>query len=123
MQAGGQVTTPSPSQRLDTGYPAAPYVTEEMVMSTVIAIAKALKYRVYHTFDSRRSTAGYPDLTLLRTGPNTGDTRLIVVECKSSRGRVSPEQREWLADFSKVPGVEVYLWGPEALSDVEDILR
>ncbi len=32
-------------------------------------------------------------------------------------------EREWLQALSQVPGVEVYLWGPEALSDVEDILR
>ncbi len=122
------MTTPGPAQRVDGGYPtrwatAAECVTEEQLMAFVIGVAKALHYRAYHTWSSVHSQAGYPDVTLLRTGPNPGDTRLIVVECKSSRGRVSPAQREWLEDFSKVPGVEVYVWRPEDIDDVEPILR
>lgn len=102
---------------------AAECITEGQLLQTVIAIAKACNYRVYHTFCSVRSQAGYPDLTLLRTGPNPGDTRLIFIELKSSRGRVTPEQREWLGALARVPGVEVYVWRPEDLSDVESILQ
>lgn len=117
------MTTPQPAQRLDTACPAAPFITEEQLMASIIAIAKALKYRVYHTFDSRRSTAGYPDICCVRNGPEPGDTRLIYIETKSSRGRVTPEQREWLHALSQVQGVEVYVFRPEDLDDVFKILE
>ena len=125
------MTTPGPrinygagsAQRVDTVYPAAPFITEDMLLATVTGIAKALGYRTYHTFNSRRSAAGYPDLTLIRQAPEPEGTRLIYVELKSARGRLTSDQRDWLSALATVPGVEVYIWFPADLSDIEDILR
>jgi len=54
-------------------------------------LARLAGFLVYHTHDSRRSEAGYPDLTI------TGKGRIIFAELKSERGRLRPEQSIWLA--------------------------
>ena len=48
--------------------------------------------------------AGYPDITLARS-----DRGLIIAELKSSRGRLSPRQKRWLAELS---GMEPDWWKP-----------
>lgn len=55
---------------------------------------------------------GFPDLTLVR------DTELIFAELKAEKGRVRPEQTDWLNDLQAVPGVETYIWRP---SDFDEI--
>lgn len=52
----------------------------------------------YHTHDSRHSAAGFPDWVVL-----VGD-RGWALELKSEKGRVEPEQHEWLAAFGRMPG-------------------
>lgn len=87
---------------------------EESFQSDVWRLARLNGWRVYHTRDSRRSPAGFPDLVLVRDG------RLIFAELKSERGRVEPEQRAWLGDLMLVPGAEVRIWRP---SDLEEIVQ
>jgi hypothetical protein len=65
-------------------------VTERAWQQTVVELAQLLGWRVCFTHDSRRSPAGWPDLVLCRP------PELIVVELKSARGSVRPEQRAWL---------------------------
>ncbi len=65
----------------------------------------------YHTFDSRRSAKGFPDLVLVRP------PELLIVELKGERTRVTAEQREWL-DALELCGLEVHLWRP---SDFDDL--
>jgi hypothetical protein len=64
--------------------------TEKQLMQTIINAARATGWMAYHTFDSRKSAAGFPDLVLLRHG------QIVVFECKAQRGRVSPQQEVWL---------------------------
>ena len=80
-------------------------MTESEFQQRVIHEAQLAGWRVYHTYDSRRSAAGYPDLTLVRP------PRVIVAELKSERGHLSRAQREWLDAFRATP-VEAYLWFP-----------
>ena len=93
--------------------------TESGYQRTILQLARLLGWRAYHTHDSRRSAAGYPDLTLCR-----GD-RLLFVELKSLKGRTSPEQRAWLDALRRVPGVEVYEWrdGVTPWQEVDGVLR
>lgn len=56
---------------------------------TVIEMAQHLGWLCYHTYDSRRSQEGFPDLVLVRD-------RVLFVELKSERGKQSPAQREWM---------------------------
>lgn len=97
----------------------APYVrpmTEAQWMTRVLDTAAWHGWRCYHPFDSRRSTPGWPDLTMVRRG------RLVIAELKTASGRVTPAQREWLADLSACPGVETYLWRPEDWPTVKKTL-
>lgn len=80
---------------------------EHAFQQQVEGLARVYGWRRYHTHDSRRSNAGFPDLVLVR-GPE-----LLFVELKTARGRVRREQLEWLEALRAVPGIEVYLWRPE----------
>ncbi len=65
----------------------------------------------YHTHDSRRSPAGFPDCVFAwRSG------RVVYAELKSEKGRLTPDQRRWL-DYLALSGAPVYVWRPEHLLD------
>lgn len=87
-------------------------MTERQLQGTVQQLAQVLGWRHYHTHDSRRSNPGYPDLTLVHPGQG----RVIWAELKTTRGRVSPAQREWIGDL-EAAGQEVYVWRPTHLQD------
>lgn len=108
-------STPRPSRRPWAPLPAA--LTEAQWQTRVLDLAGWRGWLVYHPYDSRRSTPGFPDLVLVR------DSTLLFVELKTARGRVTREQRRWLADLSSVPGVGVYVWRPEDWPDVQEVLR
>ena len=99
-------------------------MTEAQLLEQVRALATALGWRIYHTHDSRRSPAGFPDLVMVRGG------RLLFVELKATRGRYGPGQVEWLDDLTDVAAgsgdvVEALTWRPADLLDgtIEAILR
>lgn len=85
---------------------------EKELQDLVEELARRLGWLVYHTYDSRRSAAGFPDLVMVRHG------RLIFAELKRQQGRVTPKQREWLQRLevvSQLAGgdlVEVHEWRP-----------
>lgn len=106
----------------------------------VLELARLYRWRSYHTFDSRRSNPGFPDLVLVRA------PRLIFAELKAQKGRVTTEQKLWMAALGDVgeavdgavgraqavvvddpetpePSVEVYLWRPADFEAVHDALR
>ncbi|MGX5360071.1 VRR-NUC domain-containing protein [Kocuria sp. KH4] len=61
----------------------------------------------YHTYDSRRSAPGFPDLVLVH--PVRG--RTIFRELKTETGRVSPDQRGWI-DGLTAGGSDAAVWRP-----------
>ncbi len=62
---------------------------------------------------------GFPDNFIIH--PQTG--RLIIAELKSQDGRLSPAQKDWLDWCRAVPGIEVYVWRPDDIDDIVNILR
>jgi hypothetical protein len=64
-------------------------MTEETLQASVLELAKALGILPYHTHDSRRSPAGFPDLVL------AGRRGVIFAELKSAGGAMRPEQTTW----------------------------
>jgi hypothetical protein len=64
-----------------------------------------------------RNPPGFPDLVILR-----GDTA-IVAELKSARGRMTDDQRAWLAAWRKVRRVVVVVWRPTDRDAAERMLR
>jgi hypothetical protein len=81
----------------------------------LIAYAESLGWLVYHTFDSRRSVPGFPDLILLR------GHRQVVAELKSERGRLSADQDKWQRAFLDT-GCQVYIWRPGDWPEIERVL-
>lgn len=94
-----------------------PPVSEKAFQGAVLDIARVLGYRSYHTYDSRRSAPGLPDLLLVRP------PRVIFSELKTQHGRVTAAQEQWLALLRDCPGVECYTWRPSDLEAIADILR
>jgi hypothetical protein len=81
-------------------------VSENAFQQAVIDLARWAGWSCYHTLRSTGSTAGYPDLTLVR-----GDV-LLFAELKSQHGRVTPAQATWLAALREVTHVESTVWRP-----------
>ena len=71
-------------------------MTEKDLQALVVGAADAGGWLVYHTHDSRRSPAGFPDLVLVR------GTEVLFVELKSERGRVRPDQQVWMDALDRV---------------------
>jgi VRR-NUC domain len=92
-------------------------VSERAFQGAVLEYGELVGWRCYHTHDSRRSHAGYPDLTMVR-----GD-RLVFAELKAETGRVRPAQAEWLAALERCGAVETYLWRPSSWPEIERVLR
>jgi len=92
-------------------------MTEKEFLQQVRDLAKLCGWLVYHTYDSRRSPEGFPDLVLVR-----GD-KVIFAELKGEKGRVRPEQRMWLDSLEKVRKVEACLWRPSDWSKIVEVLR
>jgi hypothetical protein len=78
--------------------------SEAAFQQQILNLATLYNWSSYHTHDSRRSQPGFPDLVLVRDGD------LIFAELKTAKGKVRPEQAQWLALLENVEGVEVYLW-------------
>lgn len=71
-------------------------------------LAQLFGWLIYHTYDSRRSYAGFPDTVLVRP------PRIVYAELKREDGRVTKEQWAWF-DALKASGAEVYIWRPSDL--------
>ncbi len=91
-------------------------VAEGDFQESVIQYATLRGWRHFHTFDSRRSAPGFPDLVLLR-----GD-RQVIAELKTEVGSTTPEQDDWLRAFVDV-GAEVFTWRPGDWDEIESTLR
>lgn len=89
-----------------------PKLTEKAFLATVTELARWMRWRVYHTHDSRRSEAGFPDLVLVR------GSELIFAELKTDEGRVTAPQREWL-NALHAAGAEAHIWRPADFELVE----
>ena len=66
-------------------------VSEAAFMDTILQASALYGWFAYHTHDSRRSTAGFPDLVLVK--PPHG----LFLEVKRENGRLSVAQADWLA--------------------------
>ena len=95
------------------------FPNEAAFQNHIIALAKALGWkRIYHTFNSQRSGAGFPDLVMV----NVKQRRTAFVELKVGRNKPTAAQKEWLRDL-QATGQEAYLWHPDALPMIESILK
>jgi hypothetical protein len=82
------------------------HMTEAVFESRFVELFTLTGWVGYHTRDSRGSNAGFPDWCLARA------PRLLLVELKTNRGRLTPEQRVWGTLLAACPGVEYRVWRP-----------
>lgn len=93
-----------------------PRQTERSFQATVIKYAELMGWRYYHTHRSDRSPAGFPDLVLVRR------PRVVFIELKAERGKVSDAQRAWIAEL-RACEQEAYIFRPQHWAEIERILR
>jgi hypothetical protein len=85
-------------------------LSERDLQSAIVQAAQLGGWLVYHTYDSRRSTAGFPDLVLVRD-------RVLFIECKTESGALTAPQAEWLR-WLTAAGVTALVVRPKQLDDV-----
>src|SRR5215468_1252850 len=85
-------------------------LTEKAFLAQITWYARLRGWLVYHTFDSRRSAPGFPDLVLLRAHPD-GVGEALIAEVKTDTGRLTPEQAAWLSSF-RACGIAASVWRP-----------
>jgi len=92
-------------------------VREKDWQQTIIDAARLLGWLVFHPYDSRRSTPGFPDLILLR------GNRMLAIECKTERGKTTMTQELWLEALGDVPGVVALVARPSDWPMIEALLK
>lgn len=78
----------------------------------VIELMKLTGWLHYHTFDSRRSAAGFPDIVAV----SLQQRRVIFVELKTEGGSITTDQKVWL-EWLEAAGQEAYVWRPRHWND------
>jgi hypothetical protein len=110
--------------------------SEKALQAQVLDLAHRLGWRTAHISSSIRQVrradgyhfigdaacAGFPDLVLVRRG------RLLFIELKAPKGKLTELQSEWLDDLAKVANatagqVEVHVWRPADLEAIARVLK
>lgn len=92
------------------------HISEKSFMANVIKLATLTGWLCYHTFNSRRSSPGFPDLVMVKP-PN-----VLFIELKREKGKLSEAQRLWKETLEQCPGVSYGLWTPSQWVGIEKIL-
>jgi VRR-NUC domain len=91
-------TTPSTTLPDDT--------PEGSLLARVRRLATENGWLTFHTYDSRRSEYGFPDLVC------TDGTAVLMYELKTNTGKLTPEQQRWLSLLEHTGKVECGVWRP-----------
>jgi hypothetical protein len=83
-------------------------MTEKGLQASIIEMCRLFGLAWYHTFDSRRSARGWPDLAIC------GKRGFITRELKADRRTTTPEQEYWGAMLRRV-GISWDVWRPADL--------
>lgn len=92
----------------------------------VIDLAHLHGWRIFHARPAQNARGdwrtpvaadgkGFPDLVMVRD-------RVLFVELKSDRGRLTAEQRHWI-DALEQSGAEVHVWKPDQFDEVHAVLK
>jgi hypothetical protein len=90
-------------------------MTEKELQQSVLDLARSKGYRCYHTFDSRRSEPGFPDIIAIR------GERLVAIELKSETGKLTDAQTDWLRAFNEVWQVDAIVIRPAPTLDQVEV--
>lgn len=95
-----------------------PAISEKVWSSQFKHLFRTLGWEGYHTFFSHYSEHGYPDWTLV----NAARKRLVFVELKAEKGKLSEHQEHW-RDLIQACGIEWYCWKPSEFDEAVRILK
>jgi hypothetical protein len=93
-------------------------LTEAQWQRTVVEALKLYGWRVFHDRVAWRSDPGWPDLTCVHIERK----RVIFVELKSERGRLTPKQEYW-RDTLVHAGQDWHLWRPSDWDAAQRVMR
>lgn len=100
--------------------------TEADYTDTIVEAAQMLGYLIYHPLPARtnkgwrtatQGDAGFPDLAIV------GHGRFLLVEVKTDRGVVSPEQHRWLDELNRANLDPIVLRVPSKLDAFINYLK
>ncbi len=106
---------------------AADLITEKQLLATVVEMAEAHGWLVYHQLDQggvtedgrqwhgKRIGPGFPDLVLVRP------PLLMFRELKSQSGTVSRHQEQWMHGLLEA-GADAMVWRPSDMDLIEETL-
>lgn len=97
------------------------HMSEKDFQAKVIAYAESRGWKVFHPYDSRKSTGeGYPDLTLVRA--TDVEAGIVLAELKDETGKLSKKQEAW-RDAIIASNTEWHLWRPSDWPMIQEILK
>ena len=92
------------------------HISEKSFMASVVKLATLTGWLCYHTFNSRRSSPGFPDLVMVKP------PKVLFIELKREKGKLSEPQRLWKEMLEQCPRVSYILWTPGQWVGIEKIL-
>ena len=98
------------------------HISEKAFQRMVLEYAGLMGWWCYHTFDSRGSQSGFPDLCMVRDG------RLVFAELKRENGKLTEAQEDWIYALGEVEYgtgdiVDVHVWRPSDWATIEQVLK
>jgi len=100
-------------------------ISEQDFLNSVVELAHLMHWKVHHSRPAWtekgyrtaiQGDAGFPDLILVRP------PRVIIVELKSEKGKLTAEQESWIKDLEGCEGVDVDTWYPDDWDAIKGIL-
>lgn len=87
-------------------------MNEKEFQGNVVELAHYMGYLTYHTFDSRRSEPGFPDLVI------AGKNRILFREIKTEKGMLTAAQLTWGGALTAGQG-DWDVWRPSEMDRVQ----
>lgn len=86
-------------------------MTEKAFQSNIVQFAKLRRWLVYHTWNSQKSPAGFPDLVLVR------GEKILYRELKTDKGKLTEAQKKWGDALTKA-GADWQVWRPHMRDEI-----
>lgn len=92
-------------------------ISERQFQAQIVQLAKLHGWMVSHSWLSVHSAAGWPDVIAVKDG------RMLAIELKSERGKLTEAQEGWLDALSEVPGVQTAVFKPHDWAEIVRLLE
>lgn len=102
-------------------------ISEEELVDTLLEYGKTGGWLCTHFRPAKtnkgyrtllQGNKGYFDITMMHKDLR----RTLFIECKSKKGTLKPEQKQWREAALAQPSSEYYLWKPEHLAEARQVI-